>query len=451
MRWLQVAIATVLFTSLQTGLFVRPDVGQRRPRTPCRAGDTLLSWIQEGGGDGTLKRDVDARGLRGLVVTKPARAGDILLEVPLGLTLADGCEGPSEGAVAAGPPWSKQLPWNVQLALGVLARRQEPDWSLFLDSWPPAPILPKDMEDEDLEEAQDEDFEVKAGGTLFWLEERYEDALAAWEQAEAADPKVFWSEEEFRWAMAHVWSRCCRLDLEELGGIRRLLIPLLDMGNHDSEPSAVFDLGRNGRAVCLSATRDLQEGDPVTYSYGEHPNEHFALYYGFVPESNPYDHFKVSLTKVLQCLTLAGFPGAGDWQAARMEEVVLSGVAANSLELRARSPPLGLLQALFALLPEASEATVLRAVAVACQCLEAEHPTTLKEDQEIIDSRSSELADGVLLLVKLRMERKKLFSSLSQTLQDLAKVFEESPEQAQAQLQELLASDAQSEADDAMT
>ena len=28
-----------------------------------------------------------------------------------------------------------------------------------------------------------------------------------------------------------------------------------------------------------------------------------------------------------------------------MEEVVLSGVAANSLELRARSPPLGLLQA----------------------------------------------------------------------------------------------------------
>ena len=34
----------------------RPDVGHRRPRTPCRAGDTLLNWIREGGGDGTVKR-----------------------------------------------------------------------------------------------------------------------------------------------------------------------------------------------------------------------------------------------------------------------------------------------------------------------------------------------------------------------------------------------------------
>ena len=34
---------------------------------------------------------------------------------------------------------------------------------------------------------------------------------------------------------------------------------------------------------------------------------------------------------------------------------------------------------LFSSLPS-SEATVLRAVAVACQCLEAEHPTTLKEE-----------------------------------------------------------------------
>ena len=111
---------------------------------------------------------------------------------------------------------------------------------------------------------QDEDFEVKApaaetaatqkrfpeqaGGTLFWLEERYEeqllpfkkpsvlcsvqDALAAWE----ADGQTgnFWSEEDenplqmshrnceppqdFRWAMANVWSRCCRIDLKDSGG-----------------------------------------------------------------------------------------------------------------------------------------------------------------------------------------------------------------------------------------
>ena len=59
-----------------------------------------------------------------------------------------------------------------------------------LDSWPEAPLLPKDLEEEDgalessglqneeLEAAQDEDLEVKAGGTFFWLEDRYE----AWEE-----------------------------------------------------------------------------------------------------------------------------------------------------------------------------------------------------------------------------------------------------------------------------
>ena len=55
---------------------------------------------------------MDGRGLRGLVVTKPVQTGDLLLEaqthgshdlatsqvaqVPLKLTLADGCEGHSD-------------------------------------------------------------------------------------------------------------------------------------------------------------------------------------------------------------------------------------------------------------------------------------------------------------------------------------------------------------------
>ena len=124
--------------------------------------------------------------------------------------------------------------------------------------------------------------------------------------------------------MAHVWSRCCRLDLEELGGsaaasncralvtfrtrgrgIRRLLIPLLGLSAQSrasksrvtcqtwetmtpspapfSTWAAVavrcFLAAKQGMSLqcllasasrrCLSATRDLQEGDPVTYSYGE--------------------------------------------------------------------------------------------------------------------------------------------------------------------------------------
>ena len=142
------------------------------------------------------------------------------------------------------------------------------------------------------------------------------DALAAWEQAEAADPKVFWSEEDGAESslafMTGLHSRS--LVLHFVGGVpvgngtrvepmlpfglgrtRRLAAIsnrwpcprrtphsserhpapshptsrpsshrvqsscieghfLPDMGNHDSEPSAVFDLGRNGRAVFSGGT-----------------------------------------------------------------------------------------------------------------------------------------------------------------------------------------------------
>ena len=79
------------------------------------------------------------------------KKGEVILQVPLSRTLADGCGGeaykkqvkgaavdlPGTGVpVQAGPLWAKKLPWNVQLALGVLERRGDPDWMPFLGSKP---------------------------------------------------------------------------------------------------------------------------------------------------------------------------------------------------------------------------------------------------------------------------------------------------------------------------
>lgn len=175
-----------------------------------------------------------AGGLRGLVASRDARVGDVLLEVPLTAALADGA-GPEPGLEPAGPSWSTGLLWNVQLALGLLSRRDDPRWSPFLSSWPEdAPLLPKDMDSEELEAAEDEDFEVRAEQTYFWLEEQYEVAREAHEAANAAD--AFPSEEEFRWAMAHVWSRCIRLELGEQQAARRFLVPVMDLANHEPFP-----------------------------------------------------------------------------------------------------------------------------------------------------------------------------------------------------------------------
>ena len=39
----------------------------------------------------------------------------------------------------------------------------------------------------------------------------------------------------------------------------------------------------------LSAIRGIAEGEELLLSYGERSNDHFFLYYGFVPPKNPHD------------------------------------------------------------------------------------------------------------------------------------------------------------------
>ena len=47
---------------------------------------------------------------------------------------------------------------------------------------------------------------------------------------------------------------------------------------------------QDGRWVMrLSAIRDIAEGEELLLSYGERSNDHFFLYYGFVPPKNPHD------------------------------------------------------------------------------------------------------------------------------------------------------------------
>eukprot|EP00435_Cladocopium_sp_Y103_P075778 s5_g64.t2 len=427
--------------------------------------EPLWQWLSERGGDGCVEgrlpspaivwsQSKSVGGLRGLAVKKAVKKGEVILQVPLRCTLGDGCKRGDSGdetPVAAGPDWAKKLPWNVQLALGVLERQKDPEWSAFLGAFrhlprvPRVPLLcqcrqmataihsgkiaffppalPKDLEEEELEEAQDEDLEVKAGGTFFWLEDRYEDAREAYE---AAQSNSFpWSEEDFRWALAHVWSRCLRLDLGSQR--RRLLVPLLDLGNHDSNPSASFEHLPSERAVCLVALRDMQPEDAVTYSYGEHPNEHFLLYYGFVPAENPYDFVNVTFSKVLSFL-----PGYDE----TLDLKEFGGVL-----LRANAPDVSLLQVLHAVLREAgdddaaAQARVLRAIAQVCRGLEQEYPTTAEEDEAILrDPSKSGLSAGAVTLVQWRLSRKQLLRRLGKSMEELAKLMEEDQELAERKL-----------------
>ena len=208
----------------------------------------LVTWVCNHGG-GSFVRAVDDHGLRGLVANVDARVGDVLLEVPLALTISDvdGSDETTPRLPGAAPRWTFQLPWNVQLALAVLERRRVNPEDPFIASWPVTPpALPIRCDAEELALASDPSVAQKAGEAFFWLDEQYWLAREAAEAAEAADEDdklmaTFPSANEFRDALELVWSRCLRLTTRE-HGVRRLLVPLLDIANHESVPSAMYAL-----------------------------------------------------------------------------------------------------------------------------------------------------------------------------------------------------------------
>lgn len=203
----------------------------------------LAGWIASHGGGGSLRITDVGDGLRGLVCTRDALVGDVLLEVPLKCVLAN--RGDGERMAAEPPEWCSGLPWNVQLALSVLARETTAEWKPFLTTWPAElPELPMGLEPEELAAAQDPSFEAEADQSCFWVQEQYFNAFDAAEadhQTTAMEGEVFSfpSEPAFRRAMLLVWSRCLRLTAGPYG-VRRLLVPMLDMANHDGEPPSPF-------------------------------------------------------------------------------------------------------------------------------------------------------------------------------------------------------------------
>ena len=87
---------------------------------------SVFDFVKAAGGGGTVKVGVDAHGIRGLVAGCDAQVGDVLLEVPLTVCLAD-CRGPDvtaeEPLPGDAPSWCSSLPWNVALAANILTRQ----------------------------------------------------------------------------------------------------------------------------------------------------------------------------------------------------------------------------------------------------------------------------------------------------------------------------------------
>ena len=399
----------------------------------------LVRWLAERGGCSTVSIATDAHGLRGLTADRAFTVGDVLLEVPLNHVLSD-TNGPRDecGLRGAAPDWAASLPSKVQLALLVATLAADPgsEWAPFLRSWPTSmPDVPSDADllalgSNSAPDSADSWRRTWARSTTAtWLDAQHALAAAAHAQhARAVDTRAaaaFPSRASFRTALRLVGSRCLHLSAGRYGQ-RRLLVPLLDMANHDgARPSAVYqfrdaaeaaDVPSGGgvaadtartASIQLVAARPLAAGDAVTICYGTHTNAEFVRAYGFVPDDNSHDCDVVSLRQLLDAALAAGYTSSRPGVRERLTDVeaAVAAVGACSfstsgLRLYAHAPAEETVLALRAVLSAdhgAALAAWLEAVAME-DAEEEDEEEWLHDDEEESSTADALAADCAAIL-----------------------------------------------------
>uniref|UniRef100_A0A7S0ZIQ1 SET domain-containing protein n=1 Tax=Timspurckia oligopyrenoides TaxID=708627 RepID=A0A7S0ZIQ1_9RHOD len=262
----------------------------------------LWNWIERNGGIVNKVRigwSKDAYGsdLRGLELTQDVNVGEIVVQVPYSVVISDSIGSESISTrIESGLTWNTQgIPWNVQNILQLLQYKHEgpkSEYKEYINSLPFETLqLPKDSDsEEELNAFCDTLFQAEVEGLYFYSEQLYE-SVQELIQIQGKDQKVI-DRKEFRWAMNSVHSRTFLVDCG-VHGLRRLLVPLIDLcnhsGNNTKQVTTEFCFDNKSDSVVLRAVRDCFAQELVTFSYGNHSNSHFANYYGFVPQENEWN------------------------------------------------------------------------------------------------------------------------------------------------------------------
>ena len=266
----------------------------------------VAKWVDGCGGatEAVTAEEVDGCGL-GLVTTRPARRGDILLSVPLSLGLsAESALRSSIGVYLA--EFEPELADYAFIALALLHERRLGDqselgpWLITETLLPPGgfddlPLLWDAQGLADLDaatvagagersKAVDADYE--------WLKENVLEA------APVFFPESVFSIEAYRAAVALAVSRSVPVTDAE-GVPTPMLLPLFELPNHDgaspdatvqsrvAKAAGLFGGGEAPASAVLVATADLAERAPVCVRYGGDTAGELFVDHGFVNEPVP--------------------------------------------------------------------------------------------------------------------------------------------------------------------
>ena len=241
---------------------------------------------------------------RGLEATRRVEKGECVLTLPLRSGIVDEAEGHPPSARAA----IEKAPWGVRLACRLLQERKKGEESAYA---PYLELIPENVETSPLHYAEEEisracyppmekEIEEMRAAVKKWY-----DDLNGGEGKEALAGATM---EEFKNAVAVVHSRTYGVSSGDTGeGYFRALLPLADLLNHGGDEyidetrsvestistetvawSEITDEDEESE-IMFTAQKSLEPGEEALMSYGERSNDHFLLYYGFVPHRNPHD------------------------------------------------------------------------------------------------------------------------------------------------------------------
>jgi hypothetical protein len=236
--------------------------------------------------------------------------------------------------------------------------------------------------------------------------------------------------EDYRWALATIWSRAMDLPVGER--TMRVVVPWADLHNHDPALPVCHAHERTSNAVVVLAGRDFQRGDAVCINYGRLSAAAALRLHGFIPAGAPVEvplYAEMSDEAELyaakrRLLDRAGIAAGAPFMLTREEPLP----AALLLSLRAQRMSVAELAAFErdglqpgVVVSDANEEAVLRALHGGLEAMLGAYPTTSEADEALLASADS-LPARRRAAVELRLAEKRVLRAgvdlLERALQD---------------------------------
>ncbi|KAK3285124.1 hypothetical protein CYMTET_7257 [Cymbomonas tetramitiformis] len=260
--------------------------------------DDLVGWIGSLPNPGAinsklLSEDFATMGA-GFKAKSDIGENETLVEIPLDAAMSSKTAGDSAiGEVFEGRKFND----FQALVLHLMYEESDPKskYSAFIQTLPESVDLPFTWNDEALEALNGSrlnDYVLTQRG---YINKDYEELFApVFESDPVKFPKELFNKEKYVWALSIVLSRAHRFSVPGRQGTIPVLIPVLDIFNHDNVGGRVESDSEKG-VFRLSATRAYKEGEQVYASYGQSMGNFELLYnYGFVLPANPEDAISVN-------------------------------------------------------------------------------------------------------------------------------------------------------------